>query len=76
MERASRQKALILKGARQVGKTWLMKEFGKRYFDHVAYVNLDRNNRMRRVFDGDFDVESIVMSLHRDDQSRKMLGKL
>lgn len=58
------RKPLILKGARQVGKTWLMKEFGKRYFDHVAYVNLDRNSRMRRVFDGDFDIEAIVMALN------------
>ena len=35
------RKPLILKGARQVGKTWLMKEFGERYFDQTAYVNLD-----------------------------------
>ncbi len=58
------RKPLILKGARQVGKTWLMKEFGKRYFDQVAYVNLDRNSRMRHVFDGDFDVEAILMALN------------
>lgn len=58
------RKPLILKGARQVGKTWLMKEFGERYFDHVAYVNLDRNSRMRRVFDGDFDIDAIVMALN------------
>ena len=58
------RKPLILKGARQVGKTWLMKEFGERYFDQIAYVNLDRNSRMRRVFDGDFDVEAILMALN------------
>lgn len=58
------RKPLILKGARQVGKTWLMKEFGERYFDQTAYVNLDRNSRMRRVFDGDFDVEAILMALN------------
>ena len=58
------RKPLILKGARQVGKTWLMKEFGERYFDYVAYVNLDRNSRMRRVFDGDFDIDAIVMALN------------
>lgn len=62
-EKPSR-KPLILKGARQVGKTWLMKEFGERYFDQTAYVNLDRNGRMRRVFDGDFDVEAILMALN------------
>lgn len=58
------RKPLILKGARQVGKTWLMKEFGERYFDQTAYVNLDRNGRMRHVFDGDFDVEAILMALN------------
>ena len=58
------RKPLILKGARQVGKTWLMKEFGERYFDQTVYVNLDRNSRMRRVFDGDFDVEAILMALN------------
>ena len=37
------RKPLILKGARQVGKTWLMKEFGKTCFKNVAYINLDKN---------------------------------
>lgn len=35
------RKPLILKGARQVGKTWLMKEFGRRYYKYIAYVNFD-----------------------------------
>ena len=35
------RKPLILKGARQVGKTWLMKEFGKTYYDNTAYFNFD-----------------------------------
>ena len=40
------RKPLILKGARQVGKTWLMKEFGKTHFKYTAYVNFDNNKNM------------------------------
>lgn len=46
-----RRKPLILNGARQVGKTWLLKEFGRRCFDNVAYVNLDDNLGMREQFE-------------------------
>ena len=48
---------LIIRGARQVGKTWLMKEFGRLYFEKVAYINFDHNKRMEQLFSGDFDVE-------------------
>ena len=44
------RKPLILKGARQVGKTWLMKEFGKLHFEKCAYVSFYNNQRMKRVF--------------------------
>ena len=37
------RKPLILKGVRQVGKTWVLKEFGKRYYENVAYFNFDEN---------------------------------
>ena len=37
------RKPLILKGVRQVGKTWILKEFGKRYYDNTAYFNFDEN---------------------------------
>ena len=47
------RKPLIIRGARQVGKTWLMKEFGKICFEKVAYVNFDSNTRMQQVFDGE-----------------------
>lgn len=57
------RKPLIIRGARQVGKTWLMKEFGKNNYEHVAYINFDSNNRMQTLFDGDFDIERIVQGL-------------
>jgi len=58
------RKPLILKGARQVGKTWLMREFGRRYFENVAYVNFDNNKNMKDVFDMDYDIERILMSIN------------
>ena len=51
-ERPNR-KPLIIKGARQVGKTWLMKEFGRMYFSKVAYVTFYNNQLMKRVFEDD-----------------------
>lgn len=60
----SNRKPLILKGARQVGKTWLMKEFGKTQFSKVAYVTFYNNQRMKRVFDDDYDIERIIMNIN------------
>lgn len=57
------RKPLILRGARQVGKTWLMKEFGKREFEKVAYVNLENSVAMRAIFQADFDIERILLAI-------------
>lgn len=54
---------LIIRGARQVGKTWLMKEFGKNYYEKCAYINFDDNERMRKLFDGDLNIERIIQGL-------------
>ena len=45
------RKPLILKGVRQVGKTWLLKEFGKRHYENVAYFNFDENEEYRQFFE-------------------------
>ena len=58
------RKPLILKGARQVGKTWLMKEFGRQHFAKVAYVTFYNNQRMKRIFDDDYDIERIIMNIN------------
>lgn len=58
------RKPLILKGARQVGKTWLMQEFGKKYFKKTAYVNFDHNPVMQHIFDQDFDIRWILMAIN------------
>lgn len=60
----SNRKPLILKGARQVGKTWLMKEFGRQHFAKVAYVTFYNNQRMKRIFDDDYDIERIIMNIN------------
>lgn len=58
-----RRKPLILNGARQVGKTWLLKEFGRTQFENVAYVNLDDNPRMREQFELGYDIPRIVSAI-------------
>lgn len=57
------RKPLILRGARQVGKTWLMKEFGEKYYEKCAYINFDDNSRMLQLFSGDFDIEKMIQGL-------------
>ncbi len=61
-----RRKPLILNGARQVGKTWLLKEFGAHFFKKVAYVSLDNDAIARSFFYQDFDIARIIsnLSLH------------
>lgn len=58
-----RRKPLILNGARQVGKTWLLKEFGRLHFDNVAYISLDNSSVGRALFDSDLDISRIVREL-------------
>ena len=57
------RKPLVIRGARQVGKTWLMKEFGRRSFRQTAYINFDVNERMKRVFEGDLDVDRLLLAI-------------
>ena len=60
---SSCRKPLILRGARQVGKTWVMKEFGKRYFKNVAYVNFDNNPTMKAAFDFDLSIPRLILAI-------------
>lgn len=57
------KKPLIIRGARQVGKTWLMKEFGKNFYKDTVYINFDSNSQMRVLFESDLDVERIVSGI-------------
>lgn len=62
-KKKANRKPLIIRGARQVGKTWLMKEFGRTCFEKVAYVNFDSNTRMQQVFDGEINIERIILAI-------------
>lgn len=73
-----RRKPLIIRGARQVGKTWLMKEFGSNAYDRVVYINFDNNERMRNLFEGGLEVERLVTGLelyagHKIDPDNTLL---
>ena len=57
------RKPLVILGARQVGKTWLMKEFGKKAYKKCAYVNFEDNDDLRGMFEHDFDIQRIIANL-------------
>lgn len=57
------RKPLLLYGARQVGKTYLVKEFGKKYFKDVIYVNFEKNNIIRKIIDDNIMPEYIIKNL-------------
>jgi len=57
------RKPLILQGARQTGKTWLMKSFGERCFTHTAYFNFDKNDELHHVFEGTKDAQRLLGKL-------------
>ena len=57
------RKPLILKGVRQVGKTWILKEFGKRYYENTAYFNFDENEEYKQFFETTKDVNRILQNL-------------
>ena len=59
----SNRKPLILNGARQVGKTWLLREFAHREYAKEAYIYCRKNEAARRIFTQDFDTERILMGL-------------
>lgn len=57
------KKPLIIRGARQVGKTWIMKEFGGTQYKRTAYINFDNNDVMAELFEKDFNVERLLSGL-------------
>lgn len=74
----TRRKPLIIRGARQVGKTWLMKEFGDREYSSVVYINFDNNQRMKALFEGSLEVERLITGLelyagHKIDPDNTLL---
>lgn len=56
-------KPLIIEGARQVGKTWLMREFGRLSYSNIVYINFDSNPQMRELFSTDLNTERLILGL-------------
>lgn len=57
------RRPLILRGARQVGKTWLLKEFGTKCFDNVCYINFEQKNVLSVIFEGTLSPQRIIEQL-------------
>ncbi len=77
-KQSKRRKPLIIEGARQVGKTWLMKEFGKQAYANTVYINFDSNFAMAELFSSDLNTDCLIMGLelyagHKIDPDNSLL---
>lgn len=71
------RKPLLLLGARQVGKTWLMLHFGKKHYEHMVYIRFDRNARMRRIFEeSNFNMPELLLLLQAETGIKIEAGKV
>lgn len=73
-----KRKPLIIRGARQVGKTWLMKEFGTSEYESSVYINFDNNERMKTLFESSLEVDRLITGLelyagHKIDPDNTLL---
>jgi len=64
------RKPLIIQGARQVGKTWLMREFGKKAFKNVVYLNFESSSRLKELFVMDYDIQRIITTIEIETQEK------
>lgn len=69
------RKPLIIKGARQVGKTWLMKEFGKRAYQHVAYVNFEKSGHLKKLFEDELRIDIILQGIEIETGEKVFPGE-
>ncbi|MBQ4433233.1 MAG: AAA family ATPase, partial [Bacteroidales bacterium] len=69
------RKPLILEGARQVGKTWLLQEFGRNEFENTVYVNCHNNPFANSLFQRGFDIERIIREVEAKTNQRIQTGK-
>ena len=77
-KQGKRRKPLIIEGARQVGKTWLMKEFGRLAYENTVYINFDSNSGMADLFASDLDTDRLIMGMelyagHKIDPDKTLL---
>lgn len=64
------RKPLLLRGARQVGKTWLMKTFGEKCFSNTVYLNFDKDPRLKEIFEADYDIGRILRMLNIEAKTK------
>ena len=69
-----RRKPLILNGARQVGKTWILKHFGEIHYDNVAYINCDKESLAAKLFE-DYDTKRIIQAIETITNTQIVAGK-
>ena len=69
------RKPLILNGARQVGKTYILKEFGEKYFDNVCHIDFYSNDNYKNIFERDFDIDRIIAELNAVTSVKIVKGK-
>lgn len=72
---STNRKPLIIKGARQVGKTWLIKEFGNKAYESIAYINFESSPVMRQVFELDFDIQRILSAIRIETGTEPLPGR-
>lgn len=72
---SARRKPLVLNGARQVGKTWLLKEFGRQCFDNTAYVSFDNNPTLAAQFDAGYDMSRLLLVIQAESGQKITPGK-
>ena len=65
------RKPMVLKGARQVGKTWLMKEFGRICYDSTVYFNFDEEDELKSIFETNKNPNRIIELLRGEDSAGK-----
>ncbi|HGJ67593.1 TPA: ATP-binding protein [bacterium] len=66
---------LILRGARQVGKTWLLKAFGRECFQHTAYINFEANRSIHKLFASDLSIDKLLLGLRVETKAKIEPGK-
>lgn len=72
---SKRRKPLMITGVRQCGKTYVIKEFGEKYFDNSCYINFESNSNYANIFDFDFDVNRIISELEFIHKTKIVPGK-
>lgn len=70
-----RRKPLIIEGARQVGKSWLVEEFAAKHYKNIAKINFEEQKYMRNLFETDFDVSRILEAISAATHQKIVPGK-